>query len=52
MWGAGDVAHRGPQPPVEGLWAAVRDVAGAHVAELDELAAAYLGDRSTLDASS
>ena len=36
-------------PRVEGLWAAVRDVAGAHVAELDELAAAYLGDRSTLD---
>ena len=34
---------------VAGLWAAVRDVAGAHVAELDELAAAYLGDRSTLD---
>jgi len=34
---------------VEGLWAAVRDVAGAHVAELDELASAYLGDRSTLD---
>jgi rhodanese-related sulfurtransferase len=31
------------------LWAAVRDVAAAHVAELDELAAAYLGDRSTLD---
>jgi rhodanese-related sulfurtransferase/DNA-binding transcriptional ArsR family regulator len=30
------------------LWAAVRDVAAQHVTELDELAAAYLGDRSTL----
>ncbi len=30
------------------LWAAVRDVAADHVAELDQLAAAYLGDRSTL----
>jgi rhodanese-related sulfurtransferase/DNA-binding transcriptional ArsR family regulator len=36
-------------PRVAGLWAAVRDVAAAHVAELDGLAAAYLGDRSTLD---
>jgi rhodanese-related sulfurtransferase/DNA-binding MarR family transcriptional regulator len=31
------------------LWAAVRDVAIEHVAELDEIAAAYLGDRSLLD---
>lgn len=31
------------------LWAAVRDVAAAHLAELDDLAAAYLGDRSRLD---
>jgi rhodanese-related sulfurtransferase/DNA-binding transcriptional ArsR family regulator len=30
------------------LWAAVRDVAADHVAELDRLAAAYLGDRSKL----
>lgn len=30
------------------LWAAVRDVAAEHVAELDKLAAAYLGDRSKL----
>jgi rhodanese-related sulfurtransferase/DNA-binding transcriptional ArsR family regulator len=30
------------------LWAAVRDVATDHVGELDQLAAAYLGDRSTL----
>jgi rhodanese-related sulfurtransferase len=36
-------------PHVAALWAAVRDVAAAHVAELDELAAAYLGDRSALD---
>lgn len=31
------------------LWAAVRHVALEHVAELDELATAYLGDRSALD---
>ena len=31
------------------LWAAVRDVAAAHHAELDDLAAAYLGDRSRLE---
>jgi rhodanese-related sulfurtransferase len=31
------------------LWAAVRQVAAAHVAELDRLAADYLGDRSRLD---
>jgi len=30
------------------LWAAVRDVAAAQLAELDRLAGAYLGDRSTL----
>lgn len=30
------------------LWAALRGVAARHVAELDELAAAYLGDRSDL----
>ena len=35
-------------PRVADLWAAVRDVAAEHVAELDRLAAAYLGDRSTL----
>jgi hypothetical protein len=34
---------------VADLWAAVRDVAAAHVAELDQLAAAYLGNRSSLD---
>lgn len=36
-------------PRVAELWAAVRDVAAEHVAELDQLAAAYLGDRSQLD---
>lgn len=31
------------------LWSALRDVAAAHHAELDALAAAYLGDRSRLE---
>src|SRR5829696_2938745 len=31
------------------LWAAVRDVAEAHVAGLERLAAAYLGDRAGVD---
>jgi rhodanese-related sulfurtransferase len=31
------------------LWAALRDVAAAHHAELDDLAAAYLGHRDELD---
>ncbi len=31
------------------LWAAIRDVAAAHHADLDDLAAAYLGDRSRLE---
>ncbi|MGH8893137.1 MAG: ArsR/SmtB family transcription factor [Actinomycetes bacterium] len=35
-------------PRVGELWAAVRDVAAEHVAELDRLAATYLGDRSRL----
>jgi rhodanese-related sulfurtransferase/DNA-binding transcriptional ArsR family regulator len=35
-------------PRVAELWAAVRDVAAEHVAEIDRLAAAYLGDRSKL----
>jgi rhodanese-related sulfurtransferase/DNA-binding HxlR family transcriptional regulator len=35
-------------PRVGELWAAVRDVAAEHVTELDQLAAAYLGDRSRL----
>jgi len=36
-------------PRVAQLWAAVRDVAVEHFAELDRLAAAYLGDRSDLE---
>jgi rhodanese-related sulfurtransferase/DNA-binding transcriptional ArsR family regulator len=35
-------------PRVAQLWAVVRDVAADQVSELDELAAAYLGDRSQL----
>lgn len=31
------------------LWASLRDVAAAHHAEIDDLAAAYLGDRSRLE---
>lgn len=31
------------------LWVALRDVAAAHHAEIDDLAAAYLGDRSRLE---
>src|SRR5215218_2685727 len=31
------------------LWSAMRDVAGAHHQQLDELAAAYLGDRGRLE---
>lgn len=36
-------------PAVAQLWAVLRQVAEDHVGELDELAAAYLGDRSGLD---
>lgn len=36
-------------PRVAELWAAVRDVANSQVAEIDGLAAAYLGDRSRLE---
>jgi rhodanese-related sulfurtransferase/biotin operon repressor len=34
---------------VSDLWAAMRDVAAAHVAEMDRLARAYLGDRDQLE---
>ncbi len=34
---------------VADLWRAVRDVAAEHVADIEELAAAYLGDRSQLE---
>lgn len=36
-------------PRVGELWGAIRDVAEAHVAELDRLARAYLGDRADLE---
>lgn len=36
-------------PRVGELWAAVRDVASSQLAELDGLATAYLGERSSLD---
>ena len=36
-------------PRVGDLWAAVRDVAASHVAEVARLADAYLGDRSQLE---
>ncbi len=35
-------------PSVYRLWAAIRSVAEDHVAQLDDLAASYLGDRSAL----
>ena len=37
---------------VAGLWAAMRDLAAEHVAAIERLAAAYLGDRDGLDAIS
>ena len=37
---------------VAGLWAALRDVAAEHVAGIDHLAEAYLGDRDSLEAIS
>jgi len=39
-------------PRVAELWAAVRDVATAHVAEVEGLATTYLGDRSGLETMS
>lgn len=36
-------------PQVGLVWAALRDVAAAHVADLDDLAAAYMGDRAELE---
>jgi len=43
------IYYRLAGPSVAELWGAIRRVAAQQVAELDELAAAYLGDRSTLD---
>lgn len=39
-------------PRVADLWLALRDVAAEHVAELDRLATAYLGDRGELETMS
>ncbi len=46
------VHYRLTSDRVGDLWAALRDVAAAHRAELDGLAAAYLGDRSELESIS
>ncbi|UVJ41279.1 metalloregulator ArsR/SmtB family transcription factor [Arthrobacter sp. CJ23] len=43
------IYYRVSGPVVIRLWSAVREVASEHVARLDELADAYLGDRSALD---
>lgn len=43
------VLYRLAGPAVDELWAGLRTVAVEHVAGLDRLAAAYLGDRSGLD---
>lgn len=43
------VYYRLASERVGDLWAALRDVATAHLERLDELAAAYLGDRSGLE---
>lgn len=43
------IYYRLSGPSVARLWAAVRDVASEHVAQLDTVAAAYLGNRSALD---
>ena len=43
------VVYRLASDTVGDLWAAVRDVASAHVAGIDRLAADYLGDREELE---
>jgi rhodanese-related sulfurtransferase len=43
------IYYRPASERVVELWAALRDVAAAHHAELNALAAAYLGDRSRLE---
>lgn len=43
------IYYRLSSPAVADLWAVMRRVASEHVAELDRLAATYLGDRSVLD---
>ena len=46
------IYYRLASPEVEQLWAALRGVATRHVAGIDDLARAYLGDRSQLEAIS
>ncbi len=46
------VVYAPASPHVARLWARLRDVAAAHVAEIDRLAAAYLGDRDEMEAIS
>jgi rhodanese-related sulfurtransferase/DNA-binding transcriptional ArsR family regulator len=43
------VYYRLASPRVAELWSALRDVAAAHLQNLDQLARAYLGDRSQLE---
>jgi rhodanese-related sulfurtransferase/DNA-binding HxlR family transcriptional regulator len=43
------IFYRLSGPAVVRLWTAVREVASEHVARLDEVADAYVGDRSALD---
>jgi len=43
------VRYRLASDAVEQLWASVRDVAAEHVAGVDQLAVAYLGDRAEID---
>jgi rhodanese-related sulfurtransferase len=43
------IYYRLASPRVLDLWTALRDVAAAHHEQLDQLAAAYLGDRSRLE---
>lgn len=43
------IYYRLTSPRVADLWAALRDVAGAHYDEIDALARAYLGRRDELD---
>lgn len=43
------VIYRLASPDVAQMWTAIQDIAADHVAEIDQLARAYLGDRSQLD---
>jgi rhodanese-related sulfurtransferase/DNA-binding HxlR family transcriptional regulator len=43
------IYYRLASPRVADLWSALRDVSAAHLDNIDQLARAYLGDRSQLD---